>query len=121
MAAKPERTILIRNVTAITMTDAAPSPVTGVLIRGGRIASLVPAGSPLPKADEIIDGVGGFLIPGLIDAHVHYPYGGLAKPANYLRYGVTTVFSLGTPEPEVPAVLAARAEISRGRQARPHS
>jgi cytosine/adenosine deaminase-related metal-dependent hydrolase len=120
MAAKPERTILIRNVTAITMTDAAPSPVTGVLIRGGRIASLVPAGSPLPKADEIIDGVGGFLIPGLIDAHVHYPYGGLAKPANYLRYGVTTVFSLGTPEPEVPALLAARDEISRGRLAGPH-
>jgi len=119
-AAGAERTTLIRNVTAITLTDAGTSAGMAVLISGGRIKTLIRPGSPLPKADQIIDGSGLYLIPGLIDAHVHYPYSGLAKPANYLRYGVTTVFSLGTPEAELPALLAARDDISKGRLVGPH-
>ena len=119
-AAGQDQTILIRNVTAITLSDSGTAAGMSVLISAGRIKMLIRPGSPLPKADRVIDGGGLYLIPGLIDAHVHYPYGGLAKPANYLRYGVTTVFSLGTPEPEVPALLAARNEISVGRLAGPH-
>jgi cytosine/adenosine deaminase-related metal-dependent hydrolase len=110
---------VIRNVNLVTM-DQAPAPGDmAIVIRGGKIQALVPAGRPLPKGATMIDGGGGWVIPGLIDAHVHYPYYGFSKPANYLRYGVTTVFSLGTPEP-LDDLLRDREAISRGELAGPH-
>lgn len=42
-----------------------------VIIEGNRVRSLSPAGTPLPDDAQVIDGQGGVLIPGLIDAHWH--------------------------------------------------
>lgn len=43
----------------------------GILIEGDRIAALVPAGAPAPKARETIDGRGLLAIPALVDGHMH--------------------------------------------------
>ena len=50
---------------------------------------------------KVVDGKGGFLMPGLIDAHVHASSkGGLDKMAHY---GVTTAFDMGSfPSSEMP-------------------
>src|ERR1035437_5370687 len=48
-------------------------PVAAVFIHGDRIASVAPEGGPvaIPAGAKVIDARGRFLIPGLIDAHVH--------------------------------------------------
>ncbi|AHG20568.1 hydrolase [Chania multitudinisentens RB-25] len=42
-----------------------------VIVEGNKIKSVEPAETPLPAEVEIIDGAGGVLMPGLIDAHWH--------------------------------------------------
>ena len=67
-----------------------------VLMRGGRIESITP---PSPGGSVALPGVrsldlrGRYVVPGLIDAHVHI--GGLAQMRAALESGVTTVRSAG--------------------------
>src|SRR5436190_8365041 len=66
-----QKTIAIKNVNVIQMTS--PNKVlhnVTVIIKGQRIQSI--NGSLVSDA-EIIDGKGKWLIPGLIDMHVHIP------------------------------------------------
>lgn len=42
-----------------------------VIVEGNKIKSIEPAQTPLPADAEVIDGAGGVLMPGLIDAHWH--------------------------------------------------
>lgn len=42
-----------------------------VIIEGNVIKAVEPAGTPLPQDTTVIDGAGGVLMPGLIDAHWH--------------------------------------------------
>jgi imidazolonepropionase-like amidohydrolase len=62
-----------------------------VLMRGGRIESVGP--SPAPANVRTIDLRGRYVVPGLIDAHVHI--GGIAQMRAALESGVTTVRSAG--------------------------
>lgn len=55
-----------------------------VLIDEGRIVAI---GGPVPDDAAVVDGTGGTLLPGLIDAHVHTNPGALALA---LTFGVTT-------------------------------
>ncbi len=62
--------------------------------------------------DELIDGEGKTLMPGLIDCHVHLGYGGMSpdtpeieqgisialQAKEFLKYGITTVRSMGTKD-----------------------
>jgi imidazolonepropionase-like amidohydrolase len=66
-------------------------PATDVLVDRDRIAAV---GAEPGAADEVVDGTGRTLLPGLIDAHTHTGDGDLALT---LRFGVTTeldMFSL---------------------------
>jgi imidazolonepropionase-like amidohydrolase len=62
--------VLITNVTLISPERSAPLAATDVLIRGSRIAAIGPALRTDAQTTRI-DGRGRFLIPGLIDSHVH--------------------------------------------------
>jgi imidazolonepropionase-like amidohydrolase len=87
--------LVIRNVTVIDGTGAAPQPAVNVLVREGRIAAMGPDAA---TADVTIDGTGLFALPGLIDAHVHLSGGPRAEIVEQLsrtlRGGVTTVFDM---------------------------
>jgi imidazolonepropionase-like amidohydrolase len=61
---------LITNVTVISPERSAPLTHAVVVIRDGRIAEVGTDIKAGPHA-KVIDGHGGFLIPGLIDSHVH--------------------------------------------------
>jgi imidazolonepropionase-like amidohydrolase len=64
--------LLIRDVTIVSPERSAPLPHADVLVRDGRIASIGPTGGAREAAGvTVIDGAGRFLIPGLIDGHVH--------------------------------------------------
>ena len=53
--------------------SAALVPDSTLIITGNRIATIGPsATTPVPKNAAVIDGKGKWVIPGLIDAHVHF-------------------------------------------------
>ena len=85
-------TYVVRNVNLIPMTDGAGAAVrtADVVIRGRRIFEIQPAGrAAAPRGAVIIDGRGQYLIPGLIDSHVHIKE---RDPLFlYVAAGVTTV------------------------------
>lgn len=90
-----------------------------LLLEGTRIVWLGPAeDAPSGPDTDVIDGRGGTLLPGLIDAHVHLAWGGethpqgplaaaLAAAAAMLACGITAVRDLGARDHS--AIAAARA------------
>ena len=64
--------LLLTHATMIDMTGALPRSGTTLLIREGNIAAIYPDGSrPTPAGATVRDLEGQFVLPGLIDAHVH--------------------------------------------------
>lgn len=111
---------LIRNVTIITLDTPGVVPDASILLRQGRIAAIFRPGQAVPAAANIIDGAGGYLIPGLVDSHTHFYQAGDNEVSSYLRYGLTTVFSLGTPDNALQDLVRTRARIDAGELAGPH-
>jgi imidazolonepropionase-like amidohydrolase len=94
-------------------TGRAPVPNAVTLVRGERIVCAGAVGEcAVPKNARVIDAQGQYLIPGLIDSHVHLLFlvAGSASEQmaldlrDYLAQGVTTVRDMGTN----PAALLAR-------------
>jgi len=99
-----------------------------VVVKDGRIAAVGEGSAPDPArlGAEVVEGAGGTLLPGLIDAHVHLgaPAGVSASPDDYdatatmrhsaaalLYSGVTAVRSVGDG---LHASLALRGDIATG-------
>jgi imidazolonepropionase-like amidohydrolase len=72
-----------------------------VLVDGGHVAAV---GGAAGDADEVIDGTGQTLLPGLIDAHTHV-FGSLDNLRLALAYGVTTELDMFSFPPELTAML----------------
>ncbi len=85
--------IAITNVSVIPMDHNEVLKNQTVLVEGDKITAVGPAKSAkIPPGAQIINGHGKFLIPGLVDSHVH-----LLSPDQlplYVANGVTTVFNL---------------------------
>lgn len=88
--------------THATLIDAsAPAARAGwtLIINGERITDLFPDGKkPLPRGARVVDLAGTYVIPGLIDAHVHVATDPAGRDANAvgqlrgaLRGGITSV------------------------------
>jgi imidazolonepropionase-like amidohydrolase len=93
-----ESSLLVRNVSVIDGTGAAPQPGLDMMVWNGRISQMgVSLGEP---ADITVDGRGLFLMPGLTDAHVHLSGMPWAERAEQLRRvlrgGVTTVYDVAS-------------------------
>lgn len=99
------QSFVVSDVTVIDGTGSDPKPHQWVQVIDGRIKRII--GLPVP-GETVIDGAGKFLIPGLIDVHVHVRGGGgwgekpapnvemgLAGLRAYIDAGVTTVFDAG--------------------------
>ena len=100
-AAQPRPSLLFENVTIIDGTGRIPMTGASVLVEGDRIARIARGALAAPAGATRIDGRGKFLIPGLIDVHVHLE--GASQPAEvgiralhgFLYSGFTTVFDAG--------------------------
>jgi imidazolonepropionase-like amidohydrolase len=108
--------VWIQDVTLISAERQMPLPHAHVVVRGGKIASagIDPPGTPGPavRGVTLIKGAGKYLVPGLIDGHVHLagvpgmtPEQEAAMPAavaaydrqlprSYLYFGFTAVVDL---------------------------
>lgn len=104
--------VLIKNVNIFNGTSKKLITGKDVVLVDNKIDKMITAGSGGNKFDTVIDGKGGYLTPGLIDAHFHATLGleapvMAASPASYvqaiaiselkdvLMRGVTTVRDTG--------------------------
>ncbi len=85
--------LVIEGGTLIDGTGNTPQTNMRMVIRNGRIQEIGPRNQvSLPARARVINARGKFILPGLIDSHVHY-FG--YEGELYLNHGVTTVMSLG--------------------------
>ena len=104
------QSVLIKNITLIDGTGAAPVVGASVLVEGGRFSKISTNVVAAPEGIAVVDGTGKFLIPGIIDSHIHLPGGragvgnrqmlinrpvALKSLASYLYSGVTAVYDSG--------------------------
>lgn len=70
-----------------------------VVLKDGKILRVAPSSElPLASTNEIIDGTGKYMIPGLWDAHVHFAFMEELAPSMFnlfLGYGITSVRDTG--------------------------
>ena len=130
---RPMTSLAITGATIIDGRGGAPVPDGVIIIEGGRIIQVGRRGAfRIPAGARIVDAVGRFLLPGLIDTHVHLEDVGLSDagelPASWgspdrlkelvlinarldLAGGITTVRDLGSSE----LVLRVRDGINSGK------
>ncbi len=87
----PPRAMAIVGVTRVETAPPRLVPAQTVLIDNGRITQTGPAGEvTVPQNARSVDGTGKFLLPGLVDAHVHTLVSNAHHLLNLVN-GVTTV------------------------------
>ncbi len=102
--------IVIEGGTLIDGTGASALSGTRILIEDGRIQEIGQREDlSIPAGARVIDAAGKYIIPGLIDSHVHYDMPWLHRL--YLANGVTTVRDLGG---SIERLVTLREEISVG-------
>lgn len=120
-------TTVLRNVTVIDGTGAPAKPNSAIVMTDGKIAYVGPvSGLKAPQGAKIVDLAGKFVMPGIIDSHVHVgmmkdvtqdekfetPENVQADLKTYAAYGVTAVQVLGTDK---DFVLGIRNEQRKSR------
>ena len=104
--------VVIRNISVLDVTAGAWLPHRDVIIRSGKIATVQPAGSPLPTSKFTINGAGKFAIPGLFDNRVHLKGFDRTTAGQFVAYGVTSVWDRGT---DATRIEEWRRDISYGK------
>ncbi len=93
-----EGAICIENITIIDPVDGVSESQT-VIIKDDRIHLVAPSsGLKLSPENEIIDGSGKYLIPGLWDTHIHFAFREELAPRMFnlfLGFGITSVRDTG--------------------------
>ena len=92
----------------ITIVNEGKSIAGSVLISDGKIAKIVPEGEDFDaKNATLIDGRGKYLIPGVIDEHVHFREPGMTAKADIssesraaVAGGVTSVMEMPNTIPQ---------------------
>ncbi len=113
--------VLIRHVTLIDVEAATARPGQAIVVSGDDIVAVGDDAAIARdwQAEQLVDGEGRFLIPGLWDMHVHFGGGPALIEENkallplYVAHGVTTIRDASGDLPE--QVLAWRAAIAEGR------
>src|SRR6266498_3781972 len=109
------RTFAFVNVNIVPMDKERIIGEQTVIVRDGKIVQIGPARKTKVPEDAVrIDGAGKYLMPGLVDMHVHlrdYPEEEMAALLKlYVANGVTTVLNLSG----IPRHLELREKIAKG-------
>src|SRR5687767_2831577 len=112
----PQTPVVIANVSVLPMDRERVLAGQTVVVERGVISQMGPPRSvTIPAGAQTIDGTGKYLIPGLVDLHVHLA----SNPEDeqrailtlFVANGVTTILNLrGTPQ-----ILELRTAIAAGR------
>ena len=107
---------LIHNATIV---NEGQSVQGSIVIENGRIAEVLTHGKPLSApCDETIDATGCYLLPGVIDDHVHFRDPGLTHKADILTEsraaaagGVTSIMDMPNTQPQTTTLDALNAKL----------
>jgi len=104
------RSLVIEGGTLIDGTGRTPLRDSVVVIEGSRIKAVGAKGQvSYPQNAQVIQAAGQTILPGLIDAHIHFLD---FTPQLFLHFGVTTVFDTANP---TEWILAQREALQKGR------
>ncbi|MGH7578689.1 MAG: amidohydrolase family protein, partial [Gemmatimonadales bacterium] len=108
--------VALLGATLIDGTGGPPLAESAIVVRRGHIESVGSRdGFQLPERTTVVDLSGRWIMPGLVDGHVHLvdPQAGVARwsMTRYLAWGVTTVRDV---HGSLRSVLAVRRELDRG-------
>ncbi|CAN5756917.1 amidohydrolase family protein [soil metagenome] len=113
-AAKSEQVIALVGGTVIDGNGGAPLQDAVLVIKGNKIAKVGSlTKTRYPKTARVIDLTGKYILPGLIDMHVHY-HAWMGEL--FLAHGVTTVKDLGNV---VEWISAVSADVEQGKMRGP--
>ncbi len=128
-APRPSPTVAIRGVTVVDVVDGSLHPDRTVLIAGNRIVAIGPADEvKVAGATDVVEGAGGYLIPGLWNMHVH-SVANVALDLHvesvtnadghfplFLAYGVTGVRNMGdgTADPALELTGSVKRRLAEG-------
>jgi imidazolonepropionase-like amidohydrolase len=101
--ARQYRRLLIRNAMVIYGNAKPPYGPMDIVLQDGLIAEIRPAGSRQLDGDAVIDGTGKYVMPGIVNTHMHWHEEraeGIPQPIQYernlyLASGVTTAREVG--------------------------
>ena len=94
--------LAITRVSVVDVERGRVVPDQVVLIKGNRIVAVTDARTPIGSTVRRIDGAGKFIIPGLLDMHVHVTLSGNPMRVELplmLAHGVTGVRVMGSDRP----------------------
>lgn len=105
------KTVLIKNATLVNESKQMRG---SVIIEGEKIAEVIAEGQEISTPyDEIIDATGCYLLPGVIDEHVHFRDPGLTHKADIetesraaAAGGVTSIMDMPNTNPQTTTVEA---------------
>ncbi len=118
-APHPPPSLAITHVTLIDGASAAAQPDMTVFLADEQIAAIGPSKSVfIPRKTKILDATGKFLIPGLVDMHVHLT--GASEPTGsrefilplLLANGITTARDMGG---DLDSLIKLQEEIEHGK------
>lgn len=85
--------IAVVNGNIFTMEENKPEIIKGtILINGKSISKILNSDDKIPEGYKIIDAKDKYIIPGLVDMHIHTT--NKDDFISYLNYGVTTIYNL---------------------------
>lgn len=109
------QTLTITHANVVDVSNGKVRRDTTVVIRGNRIVSVARSTKHTPKAGQVVDAMGQYLIPGLWDMHTHVYFDGMADDGTdlilplFLANGITGIRDMGS---DLDRVLNAREEIA---------
>ena len=109
-----DTSIVIRNVRWFDSENARMNGPSDVHVFRGKVASILPANSPLSDAVTVIDGAGRTLLPGLFDMHAHTS---AWDAALHIAGGVTTLRDMGNDNAYLNDLIT---KIDAGHSVGPH-
>lgn len=93
LAQLPRKDCALTNVNLFNGVDNKIYPAVIIYVKAGKIEKIGKVGETIPKEYEVIDGLGNYVIPGMMDVHTHIDNLDAAKRA--LQSGVTTFRTAG--------------------------
>jgi imidazolonepropionase-like amidohydrolase len=91
--ATSDDTLVVVGGTLIDGTGAAPRPAAVIVIRAGVIREVTAGEASIPASARRVEARQAWIIPGLIDMHVHYQAWWMDEL--FVRHGITTVRDVG--------------------------
>jgi imidazolonepropionase-like amidohydrolase len=104
--------LVFEDVAVVDMTTDRIAEHRTVVIAAGRVEAIGDASTPRPAGAVVVQGRGRYLLPGLIDMHVHVR---AAELPAYLAAGITTVRNMWG----WPGLASVIAQVERGEIAGP--